>query len=75
MTGAEGRGRVTNRIRKLREAAGLTQAELADRVGATRQTIIAIEKGKFGPTVGLALALARVLKVSVEDLFWLVPDD
>ncbi len=67
--------KLANRLKEIRSKNDLTQEELADAVEVTRQTIIAIEKGKFGPTVGLALALARVLKVSVEDLFWLVPDD
>lgn len=49
----------------------MTQQELADRVGVTRQTILSIEKGKYTPTVGLALQLARVFGVSVEDLFQL----
>jgi len=69
MTGAEGRGRVTNRIRKLREAAGLTQAELADRVGATRQTIIAVEAEKYAPSLELAFRLARVFRVPFETVF------
>ena len=69
MTGAEGRGRVTNRIRKLREAAGLTQAELADRVGATRQTIIAVEAEKYAPSLELAFRLARAFRVPFETVF------
>lgn len=47
----------------------MTQAELADRVGVTRQTILSIEKGKYKPTIELALRLARELGVAVEDLF------
>jgi putative transcriptional regulator len=50
-------------------ADGMTQQELADRVGVTRQTILSIEKGKYTPSVALALRLARVFKVSVEALF------
>jgi len=69
MTGAEGRGRVTNRIRKLREAAGLTQAELADRVGATRQTIIAVEAEKYAPSLELAFRLARAFRTPFETVF------
>lgn len=69
MTGAEGRGRVTNRVRKLREAAGLTQAELADRVGATRQTIIAVEAEKYAPSLELAFRLARAFRAPFETVF------
>jgi putative transcriptional regulator len=64
-----------NRLREVRLKNNLTQEDLANAVEVTRQSIIAIEKGKFGPTVALALALAQVLDVRVEDLFWLEPDD
>ncbi len=49
----------------------MTQEDLAARVGTTRQTILAIEKGNYNPSVGLALALAAALGVTVEDLFQL----
>ena len=49
----------------------MTQQELADRVGVTRQTILSIEKGKYTPSVALALALAEILDVGVETLFQL----
>jgi putative transcriptional regulator len=62
--------RVNNAIRALRFAAGeMTQAELADRVGVTRQTIIAIEQGKYSPTLELAFQIARVFRVPLEDVF------
>ncbi|MBC8425828.1 helix-turn-helix transcriptional regulator [bacterium] len=48
---------------------GLTQQDLADAVGVTRQTILSIEKGKYSPSVGLALRLAQVLGTTVEALF------
>lgn len=54
---------------------GLTQQDLADRLGVTRQTIHAIEKGRYAPSVGLALRLAEVFGVRVEDLFTLAKDD
>lgn len=60
-----------NSVEKERLKAGLTQVELAEKVGVTRQTIIAIEKGDYTPSVALALRLAKVFKVSVEDLFTL----
>lgn len=62
-----------NRLKEVRQAKNYTQESLSEAVYVTRQTIIAIEKGKFGPTVTLALALAQVLDVRVEDLFWLEP--
>jgi putative transcriptional regulator len=58
-------------LREIREQKGMTQEALAGQVGVTRQTIIALEKGKFGPSVALALQLARVLGTTVDDLFWL----
>jgi len=53
----------------------LTQQRLAERAGVTRQTIIAIEKGAFNPSVKLALKLARIFNCKIEDLFQLDPDD
>ena len=63
--------KLANCLKETRLKNHLTQEALAEAVDVTRQTIIAIEKGKFGPTVTLALALAHVLNVAVEDLFWL----
>jgi putative transcriptional regulator len=50
-------------------ADGMTQQDLADRVGVTRQTILAIERGNYNPSVGLAIRLARVFGITVEQLF------
>lgn len=61
--------RLENRIHDHRVKKGLTQEELAEAVGVTRQTVIALEKGNYTPSVALALKLAKVFKVSVEDLF------
>jgi putative transcriptional regulator len=59
-------------LRRFRfENGELTQQQLADRIGVTRQTIISIEKGKYKPSVELALRLARTFGVRVEDLFTL----
>lgn len=69
MTPASGKGRVTNQIRRLREASGLTQAELGARVGATRQTINAIEAEKYAPSLELAFRLARNFHRPFEDVF------
>ena len=62
--------RVTNDIRALRFRAGeMTQAELADRIGVTRQTVNAIEQGKYSPTLELAFQIARVFGVALDDVF------
>ena len=53
----------------------ITQEELADKVGVTRQTILAIEKGKFNPSMKLALQIARVLGVRVDEIFYLEGDE
>ena len=62
---------LTNSVRRLRRLADLTQQELADQAGVTRQTILSIEKGNYTPSVALALKLAEALEVRVEDLFQL----
>jgi putative transcriptional regulator len=65
-----GKGEVTNRIRRLRFDNGeMTQQELASKVGCTRQTIIALEQGKYVPSVTLAFQIARTFGVSIEDVF------
>lgn len=62
--------RVTNSIRALRFANGeMTQADLAERVAVTRQTIIAIEQGKYSPTLELAFKIARVFGVPLDEVF------
>lgn len=66
---------VTNSIRALRFAHGeMTQADLADRVGVTRQTVIAIEQGKYSPSLEMAFQIARVFGVPLDDVFQ-YPDD
>jgi putative transcriptional regulator len=62
--------RVTNSIRALRFAAGeMTQAALAERIGVTRQTVIAIEQGRYSPTLELAFQIARVFAVPLDAVF------
>jgi putative transcriptional regulator len=62
--------RVTNSIRALRFAANeMTQSELADRVGATRQTIIAIEQGRYSPSLEMAFRIANVFGVPLNEVF------
>jgi len=62
--------RVTNRIRALRFAAAeMTQAELAAEVGVTRQTIIAIEQGKYSPSLEVAFRIAHALDAPLDEVF------
>jgi putative transcriptional regulator len=62
--------RVTNEIRALRFANGeMTQAELADRIGVTRQTIIAIEQGRYSPSLEMAFQIAQVFNVPLDEVF------
>jgi putative transcriptional regulator len=62
--------RVSNSIRALRFAADeMTQAELAERVGVTRQTIIAIEQGRYSPTLEMAFQISRVFRVPLDEVF------
>ena len=61
---------ITNDIRRLRfEADEMTQADLAKRVGVTRQTILAIEQGKYSPSLEVAFKIAQVLRVPLEQAF------
>ena len=60
---------VKNAVYTLRTKKGLTQEDLAEKVGITRQTVISVEKGNYTPSVLLAIKIANVFKVSVEDIF------
>lgn len=60
---------IKNQVNTERTKIGMTQEALAEKVGVTRQTIIAIERGNYTPSVLLALKLAEVFSVSVESLF------
>ena len=63
---------LTNHIRRLRFDAGeMTQQELADKVGVTRQTIIATEQGRYAPSLPLAIRIARAFGKTVEEVFTL----
>jgi putative transcriptional regulator len=63
-------GQLSNRIRELRaEAAGMTQQQLADQVGVTRQTVNAIEANKYSPSLEVAFLIARSLGARLEDVF------
>lgn len=62
--------RVTNRVRALRFDSGeMTQAQLAERLGVTRQTVIAIEQGRYSPSLEMAFQIARVFGVPLDDVF------
>jgi len=63
--------RLLNRLKERRNDFGLTQAELAEKVGVTRKTVNTVENGVFTPSALLAIKLARALSVPVEALFWL----
>lgn len=62
--------RLSNQVRRLRfENGQMTQQQLADRAGVTRQTIIAIEAGKYAPSLPLAFKIARTFGVSIDEVF------
>jgi putative transcriptional regulator len=64
------RTHITNSIRALRFSHGeMTQADLAQRIGVTRQTIIAIEQGRYSPSLEMAFQIARVFGVPLEEVF------
>jgi len=67
--------RLLNALRAERERLGLTQADLAQRVGVSRKTINTIENLVFSPSALLALKIARNLDKRVEDLFWISDED
>lgn len=58
-----------NRLRELRQAAGLSQAALGEALGVSRQTVIAIETGRYDPSLKLALRIARQFGQQVEEVF------
>ncbi len=62
---------VKNNVRQSRGEVNLTQEQLADMVGVTRQTIGLIEKQKYNPTIALCLKISQVLNKSIDQLFWL----
>jgi putative transcriptional regulator len=67
--------RISNQVRRFRfERGEMTQAELAQLIGVTRQTIIAIEQGRYSPSLEMAFQIARVFGVPLDDVFQ-YPDD
>jgi len=63
------KAKIRNRVRELRERAGMTQTELASRCGCTRQTIIMLEQERYVPSLSLAFGIARVFDAGVEEVF------
>jgi putative transcriptional regulator len=72
----KGQAQIANTLRTLRFHAGeMTQAALAEKVGVTRQTIVAIEQGHYSPSLEVAFRIAAVFGVTIEDVFqWSPPD-
>lgn len=64
-----------NQVKLARMKADLTQQELADLVGITRQTISLIEKGKYNPSLKLCLQICYAVNASLDELFWVVRED
>ena len=62
---------IKNFIKEYREQKSITQQQLADAVGVSRQTMVAMEKGNYEPSLGLALKLAKFFKLRVEEIFML----
>jgi putative transcriptional regulator len=63
---------ISNKVRRLRfERGEMTQQELADRIGCTRQTVIMLEQGRYVPSLALALRIAQAFGTSVDDIFTL----
>ena len=65
---------VGNNIKNLRAKFGLTQAQLAQRVGIARVSIVAIETGRYIPTIETALRISKALNTPIEEIFWLKED-
>ncbi|MBD3780805.1 MULTISPECIES: helix-turn-helix transcriptional regulator [unclassified Cellulomonas] len=65
---------VTNRVRALRTEQGLTQAQLAATLGVTRQTVIAVEQGRYSPSLELAFQIARALGRPIDQVFAYEPE-
>lgn len=61
--------KLANKMKEYRAKVGFTQEDLAERVGVTRQTIIAIEKGHYIPSLALGMMIAREFRVTIEELF------
>lgn len=69
------RGRIENQIRRLRfESDEMTQQELAELIGVTRQTVVAIEKGKYAPSLEVAFRIATLFELPLDEVFQYDPE-
>ena len=59
-----------NQIKEMRNASGITQEALAQKAGVRRETIVLLEQGKYNPSLKLAMEIAKVFKMKVDDLFY-----
>ena len=66
--------RVENKVHELRSELGMTQEELAQKVGVTRQTVISIEKGNYTPSVLLSLKISKIFRKTLEEVFYIKND-
>lgn len=66
---------IDNKIKVLRAMSDITQEELAEKVGVTRQTILAIEKNKYLPSLKLAFDVAQVFSVGIEEVFFIKQEE
>jgi putative transcriptional regulator len=66
---------MNNRVKKYRTELNLTQAELSEKLGVSRQTVNAIENGRYNPSTALSLKLGIILKKKVEEIFFLEDSD
>lgn len=64
-----------NHVKITRVEAGLTQQQLAEKIGVTRQTISLIEKGKYNPTLKLCLAICYTVNKTLDDVFWIEKEE
>lgn len=64
-----------NRVKALRQAAGLTQRQVAQAVGITRQTLSLIEKGEYNPSLKLCLGLCDALQTTLDTVFWVAKEE
>lgn len=64
-----------NKLIKFRETFGYSQERLSEKLGVSRQTIISIGKGKYNPSLPLAMIIAEIFRTNVEEIFMLVKDD
>lgn len=67
--------RVKNKLRLLRNMRELTQEQLGETLGVTRHTVMAIENGRYEPSIALALKIAAYFKLPLEEIFWLAENE